>query len=376
MRTRAEASLSLLADLNTPRAASGIVRLPIPLLTLNGLTLPGLVEAEVTNASHFTADTFRAVLATSALPPGFGPDYWSRSQGDQVGIAVGFKGDGLAAVPTQLILGQVDDIDYDLAARQITLMGRDLSAPLIDTKTSEKFVNQTSSQIAEVLAARHGLQASAQATKQKAGIYYSSEHVVLTQEQSEWDLLIYLAEHEGFDVWVSGNTLNFQPSPVTTNPAYKIFWQEPADSNALDIRLSRSETLAKDVIVVVQSWNQKQQKPVKVTYKVTQANKGQRAGGKAQTYSFNVPNLTRDQAFELAKSKAEEITRHEKILNATLPGDNTLTTRAMVNLVGTGTDWDQFYYPDTVTRHISFTDGYRMEIRAKNHATQSTVVIG
>jgi len=59
-----------------------------------------------------------------------------------------------------------------------------------------------------------------------------------------------------------------------------------------------------------------------------------------------------------------------------LPGDNSLTTRGMVQLVGTGTDWDQFYYPDTVTRRISFEEGYRMELRAKNHSTQSTVVIG
>jgi hypothetical protein len=130
------------------------------------------------------------------------------------------------------------------------------------------------------------------------------------------------------------------------------------------------------VIVVVQSWNQKQQRAFKVTYKVTQANKSQRVGGKAQIYSFNVPNLTRDQCLELAKARAEEITRHERVLTASLPGDSKLTTRAMVRLVGTGTSWDQLYYPDAVTRRISFEEGYRMDLRAKNHATQSTVVLG
>jgi hypothetical protein len=64
------------------------------------------------------------------------------------------------------------------------------------------------------------------------------------------------------------------------------------------------------------------------------------------------------------------------VLSASLPGDNKLSTRARVQLVGTGTDWDQYYYPDTITRYVSFEEGYHIELRAKNHSTQSTVVIG
>jgi hypothetical protein len=48
----------------------------------------------------------------------------------------------------------------------------------------------------------------------------------------------------------------------------------------------------------------------------------------------------------------------------------------MVHLTGAGRGWDQLYYPDSVVRRISFEEGYRMDLRAKNHATQSTVVIG
>lgn len=359
------------ANLNAALQSS--VRQPGVEFTVNGIYVPGLIEAEVTNNSHFVSDTFRVVLALSRLPAAYGPAYWGNSEGDRIGIAAGFAGD--RAMP--LIVGQVDDIDYDPVQRTIALTGRDLSAPLIDARTSEKFVNRTASQIAETLAARHGLVPVVEATRTKAGTYYTADHVVLTQDQTEWDLLTYLAEREGFDVWVSGDRLHFQPSPLETSPAYRLVWSEEAKaSNALDIHLHRSQTLAKDVIVVVQSWNQKQQKAFKVTYKVTQANKSQRAGGKAQLYSFNVPNLNRDQCQALARSRAEEITRHERILTASLPGDSRLTTRAMVHLFGTGSGWDQLYYPDSVTRRISFEEGYRMELRAKNHSPQSTVVLG
>jgi phage protein D len=365
--------LFLLGDLN-PVVLSD-VRRPVVELTVNGIPIPGLIEAEVTNNTHFASDTFHAVLALSELPAAYGPDYWANSVYDRIGIAAGFAGERLMP----LILGQVDEIDYDPVRRTITLSGRDLSAPLIDAKTAEKFVNQTASQIAETLADRHGLLSKVQATSTKAGTYYSHEHVVLTQEQSEWDLLVYLAEQEGFDVWVTGDRLHFEPSPLPTNPAYKIAWDEAAlASNALDIRLSRSQTLARDVIVIVRSWNQKLQRAFKVEFRVARLANGEREAGRRafQTYSFNVPNLTRDQCLALAKAKAEEITRHERVLTASLPGDSKLTTRAMIHLVGAGNGWDQLYYPDSVTRRISFEEGYRMDLRAKNHGTQSTVVIG
>jgi hypothetical protein len=367
--------------------ATGVTRQPRCKVTVNGMILTGVVEVEVTNASHFTADSFRVVCSSSGLPAALNPAYWALSAGDQVAVSAGFADASGNTSYFPLILGQVDNIDYDLTGRKLTLTGRDLSAPLIDAKTAEKFQNKLSSEIAAILAARHGLlttdangNSTIQTTTGKAGTFYEIDNVVLTQEQTEWDLLIYLAEHEGFDCWVSGNTLYFQPSPVAAALPYKLVWQEPPtgvfNSNALDIKLSRSETLAQDVIVKVQSWNQKQQKSFVVTYHVSQAFKSQRSGGKSQTYSFVVPNLNRDQALQLAKAKAEEITRHERVLTASLPGDNLLTTRAMVQLVGTNTAWDQNYYPDTVTRTLSFEGGYRMELRAKNHSTQSTVVLG
>lgn len=351
-----------LASLNS---ASGAVRQPKLTVTVNGTPLSGVIEAEVTNASHFVADTFRVTLAGSGATPGYGADYWADSAYDQIAVYAGT--DSL----TQLIIGQVDNIDYGMLGRTITLTGRDLSAPLMDTKTAEKFQNQTSSQIAQELALRHGLDSGVQKTTTRVGTYYNLDHVVLTQEQTEWDLLIYLAQQEGFDVWVGGNTLYFKPSPVSTTPPYLIRWQAPA-SNAMDITLSRSENLAKDIIVNVISFHQKSQKKVSVTAKRLGAH-SQKLGGKAQVYTFRRPNLTADQARALADSLLADISKHERILTANLPGDGALTTRAMVRLVGSGTAWDQDYYPDTVTRTISVDDGYRMEVRAKNHSTVSTL---
>ena len=369
--------MTLLDALNVARPTAGLTRTPRPVVSVNGVQLPAraVLSLDVTNASHFTADTYRVQLSVSGLPFGFGPPYWADSQDDRISVGVSLNGE----TPTPLVVGRVDDADWDVSGRTLTLSGRDLSAALIDNKTAEKFQNRTASQIAQALALRRGLDSDVQATTTPAGTYYQIDHAVTTHEETEWDLLVYLAEREGFDVWVSGTTLHFRPPPAATGLPYLLLWSDPGDgtsaSNATSLHVSRSQTLARDVVVTVRSWNQKQQKAFTVTSKRSQAKKSQRHGGTSQAYSFVRPNLTRDQAQAFAEAKAEEITRHERVLTASLPGDAALTTRATVRLAGTGTDWDQLYYPDTVTRRLSVPDGYRMELRAKNHSVQDSVLV-
>lgn len=334
--------------------------------------LTGVESFEVTNASHFAADTFRLTAAVGNLPPGFGPDYWGSSVGDKLEIFASI-GQG---TPKSLIYGQVDDVEFDPVGRSLSLSGRDLSAQLIDTKTATSYNDQTASQVVQAIAKEHGLTASATTTTTRVGTYYELYHLHLTKDQAEWDLLMFLAEREGFDLWVSGQTLNFQPPVALNADPYVLLWSDQGQgkrvSNLETLKLHRSQTLAKDVVVTVKSFNQAQGTNVTATAKRSQANKSQRVGGAAQLYTYYEPNLSQAAAQQLANSRAEEITRHERVITGTLPGDNLLTNRSLLKLVGTGTEWDQVYFVDTVTRKMSFRDGYSMEFRAKNHSPQST----
>ncbi len=74
-----------------------------------------------------------------------------------------------------------------------------------------------------LLAGRHGLGAEVQPTKTPVGRYWQLEHDRITLDQfsratTEWDLLVGLAEREGFDVWVGRGTLYFQPPATTVQP--------------------------------------------------------------------------------------------------------------------------------------------------------------
>jgi phage protein D len=342
---------------------------------LQNALLTGVTSIETTNTSHFAADTFRVTAALSALPPQFGISYWDKSFGDELEVRGGFATDA----PTPLLVyGQVDDVEVDPILRTLTLSGRDLSARMIDTKTTVTYQDQRASDIVTQIAKNHKLTPNVQQTAFRVtGTFYEILNAMHLQGRSDWDLLTILAEHEGFDLWVSGHTLNFQPPLALTADPYLLLWsdlrQGNRESNMLSLKLRRSETIARDVVVNVISWNQAQGRTFKATLRKSQANKtSKQSSVNPQIYNFWPPNLDQVQVNQFANARAEEITRHERSIHATLPGDGLLKTRGMVKLVGTGSAWDQAYYPDIVHRTISVEQGYIMELAAKNHSALVT----
>lgn len=347
------------------------VRQPVVQVYTQNALLTGVIDIEATNTSHFAADTFRVTAALSALPPAFGLTYWDKSSGDELEVRGGFSTDN--PVPL-LVYGQVDDVEIDLFGRTLTLTGRDLSARMIDTKTTVTYQDKRASDIVTQIAKNHGLMPNVQQTAFKVtGSYYEIVNALHVQNRSDWDLLTLLAEHEGFDLWVSGHTLNFQPPLALTTDPYVLLWSDLGQgnrvSNMVSLKMRRSQTIARDVVINVASWNQAQGKVFKTTLRKSQANKTTKQSSvNPQIYYFFPPNLNQVQVNQFANAKAEEITRHERPILATLPGDSLLVTRGMAKLVGTGTAWDQVYYPDTVRRRISVKNGYTMELAAKNHS--------
>jgi len=49
-----------------------------------------------------------------------------------------------------------------------------------------------------------------------------------------------------------------------------------------------------------------------------------------------------------------------------MPGELSLNARSTVLLAGTGTQFDQLYFVDTIDRMISYDGGFTQHVRAKN----------
>lgn len=363
------------------------VRSPRGLVRLNGEIIPGWTAVEVENNAYSSADTFSCTFVASMLPPDRSADWFSNQKDGYVEILIGNPPDAYDWKPADLsswIYGQIDKIDYDPVAGTIEVSGRDLTRVFIDSKITEKFQNKTSSQIATILAQRHGMDAIVTATKTQVGKYYEIDHEHMHAARTEWDLLVELARAEQYVVYVRGKTLFFQPrSSVDDLTKYPVTWSRNDDGtsypscNVVGLKLGRALTVSRGVVVTVRSWNDAAKKVFTASYPTSKAKSitpGMATLPKdAQSYVYNVANLTQEKVVQLAQAKYKEIIAHEMTASFELPGDDALDVANVISLTGTGTAWDQLYYPESIRRTLSFDSGYRMEVHAKNHAPDSEV---
>ena len=331
------------------------VRQPAVRVRANGAPVAGVIAAEVHSVSHFAADRFSVTLAAAGNIAA-----WAAGTDTIIEVLLGIDADEIS-----MITGRIDSLTADPIGGTLHIEGRDLSAGLIQTPTHEAFANQTASDIAILLAGRQGLTPVVTATATPVGRYYSADHTRVTLDRlsrasTQWDLLALLAQQEGFDVFVAGTSLYFQP--VATDLSPTLVLRPAADgfapANVSSLRLQRRMTLAGDITVTVKSWNTQQQ----AAFVETATRAG--TGGMACAYAYVRPNLTPADASLLAQRKLNSITRHEVTLDATMPGELTLSPRDTVAVVGTGSVFDTVYVVDDVSRRISAREGFVQSVRA------------
>lgn len=365
------------------------VRIPKGLVFING-QLMKFTDFRVTTTTFYQADTFEVNLPLNGQADGFGLDYFSRMPAMLIEIYAGFPSnpDNFSKADLyNLIVAQVDDVQISANKSNINLVGRDLTAKFIDSKTSEKFQNMSASQIATLLAQRAGLTPVVTPTDEKAGYFYGIDHARMTNQRSQWDLLTYLAQEENFVVYVQGQSLYFKPQPAPSDNPYVLNWTPPGQGNGysaftgINLVMSRNLTLARDVIVKVRSWNEQTPRGFIRTSKATPnsttaiPSKAQPIGD-AQVFVYVFPGLTPDQAQQKAEQLQRQITQHERRIRVDMPADNIINKDSVIKLQGTNSDFDQVYFPAEIVRTFDISNGaYRMSIAAKNHSPNTETIV-
>lgn len=355
------------------------VRRPRSMVKLNDAAVPGCIDWTVSNNSFSEADTFRVKYAASLMPASFNANTLSRSTEVFLEIMAGFPTDPDKPDPSELhslIYGRVDDIEYDPFERSFVLTGRDLTAVFIDSKITSQYVHQVSTDIVQSLAHSHQLQVESIVTTTQVGTYYNNDQVQLQAGRSEWDLLLYLAQKEGCVVYVSGKTLFFEKFSTDTNSPFDIVWDQPDDetgcpvSNVIDLTFERDLTVGRGITVTARSPNRTTGKPTVASYPSNP--RGIQAGkassfGSVQAYYFNLSaDQTPTQVQAFAKARYDAILSHEVKLRARLPADNSLSIQGAIRVQGTGTAFDQIYYPRLIERQMSMDEGYTMTVEAQS----------
>ncbi len=322
------------------------VRQPRLTVLANGVAVPSPIVAEVHSSAYLGADRFSVRLAFSLSDTAF----WLTLP---LLIEIQVMLDGAQG---SLITGHADSVELDPIRGEVVLHGRDLTALLISAQTGETFENQTAGGIAELLGARHGLTANVAQTSGLVGRYYQTGHTRTTLNQharatSEWDVLTWLADQEGFDVWVSGTTLNFQPrAPVASGAMVT-----PTLCSSLAMR--QALDLAAGINIVVKSWNSQNQQMI------TQSAS---RGSSATTLTAVRPNLSTQDAMTLAQQTLAQISAHEIEITYEMPGDLVTMPRTTVGLAQTGSVFDGTYEIVEVERRISFDTGFSQRVVARS----------
>lgn len=363
--------------------ATNQARRPRYVVKVNGQqTTP--TTCQVINNSHFQADTFDLGLEAWQQPDGFGIDFWDGAGQVQIEVLLGFlqDADDPSVIPSDiqsLIIGNVDDVELDLETGLLKVTGRDLTSVFIDNKVAESWPDHTASQIVNDLCSQMGLTPQITSTSTPVGKYLNGAYAAQRHDIPMWDLITFLAQQEGFDAYVTGNTLYFGP-PQDQGPTYQLQVQRPTNAggqlvlNTETLKLKRSLTLAKDITLTVLSYDAGKKAPIKAVAKrqgsAKAASTSFRTGSTSQNYTLRRAGLTQAQAQQLAQNTLDDLSKHERTIEFTAPPDNTTTSRSEAQLTGTNTGWDTMYFIDTVTRDYSF-GRHTMKVTAKNHQVES-----
>lgn len=353
--------------------------------------LQGAWRASVERGNRYHGDRF-TVEAPLYGGPAFGIAWWSNQA---FGLMLRIEMQLREGEWRTVTMGHVDRVEAYPETGVVVLEGRDLTARFIETKTQESFPNRTASELVTIIAGRHGIKVRAVPTATPVRSYYVRDNVQFTLDQfaraiSEWDLMVALAQYEGFDLFVEGDTLYFQPQEHAPGQPFVVQWRKPLiepgatsgrESNVSNLVLSRALTLARDIEVVVKSWNSRQGEGFTRTARAIGARSASPAraavqyGAPTQRFVFLVPNLSEAGAQAYANNQLKILSQSERLIRFSTPGDLRVTPRTMIQVQGTGSDWDQWYHIDNISLNMDFEGGFSMSVSAKNRDTRSEVVL-
>lgn len=336
----------------------------------------------VTNNRFFSPDTFSMDLAVIEGDPEWGRAVWADSERIEVNIFVGF---GTTEQPSKsLIEGRIDDARVDPDEGSVSISGRDYTADLVERRLTEKWPNKTASEIVREIAGIVHMEADVEETEVLAGTFYGREHAQMADETTAWNLITFLAERSDFDAFVQGRTIVFKRPPQPQTASRWIMRYTPRNANvaiaqakAPKVIFSKGYTVSRDIDVKVISWGSGKKHSITGQARSTRPSRGNggRFGG-TTSYVYRIPNLTLEQANQIAAQKAQEITKDLRSFEASnLPGHPDMDIRTIVVVQGSGDSFDTEYHLDEITRSMSFKDGFTMSLRARNVIPEDTAAL-
>ena len=319
-----------------------------------------ILDVSVENTLYLAADSFEITLKNSLLLSD-----WLRKE-QEIKIWLGYVNDAQnwgKSELTHVFTGKVDGVrPYFGETMTVQLIGRDFSAPLLDSEFNLAFAERTASQIAELLAQKRGLTPVVTATT----VVVEKD---LYRDKKEWDVLQTLADREGFVCYVNKEKqLYFGPRSDTDEQVVATLqYRQGGNSNLQKTRFDDSMV---GVInkVIVRHWMGKHKTLIEA--EAHNQELIDKYGEKVRIFYDSRAKTT-----ELAQAQANKrLKEHSRAVvtadEVSIAGNAAVEAEKMVAFKGCGR-FDGKYYVDRVRHTYRKSEGYRSSLNVTSQRPDS-----
>jgi hypothetical protein len=322
------------------------VRAPRAQVMIGGQSF-NVKSARVNQEATRKSSTMSAECALNSFPGG---DAFFAGLSDNKG-SISIDGEPLCT-------GEWNSVHIGYDSTLVELQGQDDSTSLHQKKSSEKFNNQTRSDIVNKVAQRNNLNAQVDSLPLLAGKLFQIDWAKLTDGVSDAAIIHKIAELSGARWWVKSGTLYFKGKDDKASN-YTVHYQagEPSSGDFIRLGIMLNLQAAKSLEVNGESWHQKKKQTFKSQKKLLGFI------NPPLVYNYRTPGMEQDHLEDLITNKAVELARHEVEIHALLVGDPSIDIGMGLQLVGTA--FAQTYEMDQICHEIG-PHGYTMDITAKS----------
>jgi hypothetical protein len=322
---------------------------------INGLTVDSVMHASILNNGSGKSSRFEITVSTAVY------NQWLRLPGGRVPVTIymNSQSDGTDVV---MFDGLADTIEVDTINSTARVLGRDYSSILISSMYQSSYCNQTASEIANCIAARHGFSSNIFQTSTMVGSYQCNDYnqVLLNEHSqitSEWDLLKRVARTEGFQLFVDGTTLVFAPTEALPRNAVSISARDVMALTFTIVCPTSGQTT-----ITAKSWNSwldqafthSDDRPTdQSTFNVPVLSVD--AGTEIALIR---PNLTPQDAERLVNQHLDALNEQTTTMHITMPGEMSLAPGDLLTVTSEVDVFDATYAIRSVRRRFSTAVGF------------------
>lgn len=338
-------------------------RAPRVWVQINGALVNSVLHVDMTNSGSCKSSRFELTVSTNVDKIS---NQWLDLIDGKVTVQIFMRSEWLGN-DIMAFEGLADNIAIDSINRTARILGRDYSSVLINSMHQSAFCNQTASEIANCIAARHGFSSNILRTETMIGSYQCGGYnqVLLNAHSrivNEWELLVHLAISEGFELFIDGTTLVFAPSNSlpSINAVIDV-------SNVIGMKFYKNCPSSNQTTLTVKSWNSWLNETLLHTDDQSSDQAVPSIGRNndpGSAIAIVRPNLNPQSAERLAKRHIDALNEQELNVHIVMAGDMSLSPRDVLTVSGSGSSFDDIYIVRSVRRYFSSTSGFTQHIQA------------